>query len=58
MCVQNSVFTMTTMKELWCVHTDGIFTMHGDGTKWKVQYHVEMFILVQDRDGNQDPMYS
>ena len=42
----------------------GISTLRGDRTwtdvetKWKVQYYVEMFTLVWDRDRDQDPLFS
>ena len=42
-------------------HPNGLVTLHGNGngigTKWEVQYAVEMFTLVEDRDGDQDLLF-
>ena len=42
-------------------HPNGLVTLHGNGigtgTKWEVQHAVEMFTLVEDRDGDQDLLF-
>ena len=55
-----------SLKDLGRESFDGSITLHGNGngtrtgtgTKWKVQYAVEMFTLVQDRDRDQDLLFS
>ena len=42
---------------------DDLITLHGNGTRtstgtrWKVQYAVKMFTLIQDRDRDQDLLF-
>ena len=40
-----------------CNHSALNGTGTSTGTEWKLQYHVEIFTLVLDKDRDQDPLF-